>query len=60
MDNVWFCKVLLLFEVESKTDLGWKKHSCVFVSVMEEYKGPKRPGIFLSLLIILISLTFLR
>ena len=53
MDNVWFCKVLLLFEVESKTDLGWKKYSCAFVSVMEEYTGPQRPGILLMSLRIL-------
>ena len=32
---------------------GWKRHSCAFVSVMEEYTGPQRPGIILSLLIIL-------
>ena len=35
---------LLLFQVESKTDLGMKRHSCAFVSVMEEYTGPRRPG----------------
>jgi hypothetical protein len=44
MDNIWFCKVLLLFQIESKTDLGWKRHSCAFVSVLEEYTGPRRPG----------------
>ena len=60
MDNVWFCKVLLLFQIESKTDLDWKKHSCAFVSVMEEYNGPKRPGILLSLLIMFILLIFFR
>lgn len=43
MDNVWFCKVLLLFQIDSKTDLGWKRHSCAFVSVLEEYTGPRRP-----------------
>ncbi len=53
MDNLWFCKVLLLFLMESKTDMGWKRHLCAFVSVMEEYTGPQRPGIILSLLIIL-------
>ena len=56
MDNVWFCKVLLLFQVESKTDLDWKKHSCAFISVMEEYAGPQRPGVLLSLLRILSTL----
>ena len=49
MDNLWFCKVLLLFQMELKTDMGWKRHSCAFVSAMEEYTGPQK----LSLLIIL-------
>jgi hypothetical protein len=53
MVNLWFCKVLLLFLMELKTDMGWKRHSCAFVSVMEEYTGPQRPGNILSLLIIL-------
>ena len=44
MDNVWFCKTLLLFEIESKTDLGLKRHTCAFVSVLEEYSGPRLPG----------------
>jgi hypothetical protein len=44
LDNIWFCKVLLLFQVESRSDLGWKRHSCTFVSVLEEYTGPRRPG----------------
>ena len=47
-------KILLLFQVESKTDLGMKRHSCAFVLVMEEYTGPQRPGERLILLIILI------
>ena len=51
MDNVWFCKVLLLFQVESNTDLGPKRHSCAFVTVLEEYSGPRRPGkLYLSYL----------
>ncbi len=41
MDNVWFCKVLLLFQI---TDLGWKRHSCAFLSVLEEYTGTRRVG----------------
>ena len=44
MDNVWFCKILLLFQVESETDVGQKRHSCAFVSVLEEYSGHRRPG----------------
>ncbi len=41
MDNVRFCKGLLLFEIESKSDIGFKKHSCAFGSVKEEYNGPQ-------------------
>ena len=44
MDNVWFCKVLLLFSFESRTDSGTKYHECAFVSVMWEYEGDERPG----------------
>ena len=54
LDNVWFCKILLLFQVESKTDVGLKRHSCAFVSVLEEYSGHWRPGELLILLMILI------
>jgi hypothetical protein len=34
-------------------EMGWKRHSCALVSAMEEYTGPQRPGIILSLFIIL-------
>ncbi len=44
MDIVWFCKVLLLFEIESKSDIGFERHACAFVSAMEEYNGQRRPG----------------
>jgi hypothetical protein len=44
LDNVWFCKILLLFQVESKTDVGLKRHSCAFVSVLDKYSGHQRPG----------------
>jgi hypothetical protein len=45
IDNIWFCKLLLLFTIETKTDAGMKKHACAFVSVLEEYKGHRRPGL---------------
>jgi hypothetical protein len=48
MDDVWFCKLLLLFEIVSKTDAGLERHACVFLSVMEEYTGVtgyRKPGI---------------
>ena len=59
MDNVWFCKILLFFQVESKTDVGLKRHSCAFVSVLEEYSGHWRPGELLILLMILIMFILL-
>ncbi len=57
MDNVWFCKILLLFQVGSKPDLGLKRHSCA--SVLEEYAGPRRPVESLILLIPFIVLIVL-
>jgi hypothetical protein len=53
MDNSWFCKVLVLFQIDSNTDLGWKRHSCAFVSVLEEYTGARRPGNSIRLLTVL-------
>ena len=44
MDTVWFCKVLLLFSCVSKDDNGSKLHECAYVSVLEEYKGRRRPS----------------
>lgn len=44
MADVWFCKVLLLFSFESRTDSGTKYHECAFVSVLWEYEGDERPG----------------
>ncbi len=59
VDNILFCKVLLLFQVESQSDLGWKRHLCAFVSVLQEYTGPQRPGDSSRLLIILRKFTLL-
>ncbi len=42
--NVWFCKLLLLFKIDTKTDAGMKKLDCAFVSVMVEYTSHSRPG----------------
>ncbi len=60
MDNVWFCKVLLLFQVESNTDVGLKRHSCAFVTVLEEYSGPRRLGTLKRLLMLLSTLIIFR
>ena len=36
-DNVWFCKVLLLFTIQAQTDIDGSKmeFECAYVSVME-------------------------
>jgi hypothetical protein len=44
IDNIMFCKVLLLFSIDTKTDAGMKTHECAYVSVLEEYKGHRKPG----------------
>ena len=49
MDTVWFCKVLLLFSCVSKDDNGSKLHECAYISVLEKYKGRRRPGCISSI-----------
>ncbi len=44
VDNIWFCKLLLLFKIHTKTDTGMQYHDCAYVSVLEEYKGPRKPA----------------
>jgi len=39
MDNIWFCKFLLLFKIHTKTDAGMQYLECAYVSVLEEYKS---------------------
>ncbi len=51
-DNVWFCNLLLLFSINMKTNAGIKTHECAYVSVLEEYKGPRRPGHILHIMYI--------
>jgi hypothetical protein len=33
MENIWFCKLLLLFKIHTKTDTGMQYHECAYVSV---------------------------
>ena len=47
-DNVWYCKLLLLFSVQSQTDSGIRQFDCAFISVLEEYDGPRMPGVFIK------------
>ncbi len=45
IDNIWFCKLLLMLTIEPKTDDAWmKKHAFAFFPVLEEYKGYRRSG----------------
>lgn len=37
-DSVWYCKVMLLFDVEAKTDSGQKQYQCAYVSILEQQK----------------------
>ncbi len=53
IDNIWFCKVLLLFSIDTKTDAGIKTHECAYVSVLEEYTDRRRPSHILHILHIL-------
>ena len=43
LDNVWFCRVLLLFKIKSQTDSGLKEIECAYVSVLEQYTGRRAP-----------------
>ena len=47
-DNVWYCKLLLLFSVESQTDSGIRQFDCAFISVLEEYDGFRMPGVIIK------------
>ena len=53
MDNIWFCKLLLLFKIYTRTDTGMQYRNCAYVSVLEEYKGQRKPGDILHILHIL-------
>ncbi len=39
MDNIWFCKLLPLFKMYTKTGAGMQYLERAYVSVLEEYKG---------------------
>lgn len=43
-DNVWYCRVLLLFSAQVRTDAGDQEMECAFVSVMETYDGRLSAG----------------
>ena len=43
-DNVWYCKLLLLFSIQSRTHNGIKTFDCAYISVLEEYNCARKPG----------------
>jgi len=47
-DNVWYCKVLLLFDIEAETDSGPKEYQCAYVSLLEQQK-PREPDAYKDL-----------
>jgi hypothetical protein len=47
-DSVWYCKVLLLFDVEAETDSGPKEYQCAYVSLLEQQK-PREPDAYKDL-----------
>ncbi len=53
MDNIWFCKLLLLFKIRTMTDAWMQEHECALFSVLEEYKGPLKSGHILHILHVL-------
>ena len=53
MDNIWFCKLLLLFKIHTRTDTGMQYRECAYVSVLEEYTGPRKPGHILRIMYIM-------
>ena len=44
-DNLWYCKVLLVFDMEAETDKGPKEYHCVRVSLLEQLK-PREPDAY--------------
>ena len=58
MDNIWFCKFLLLFKMYAKTDACMQYLECAYVSVLEEYKGAQKAGHTMHILHILHILIF--
>ena len=47
-DNVWYCKVLLLFDMEAETDSGPKEFQCAYVSLLQQLK-PRLPDPYTEL-----------
>ena len=44
LDNVWFCRVLLLFKIKTQTGSDLEELERAYVSVLEQYTGRRVPG----------------
>ena len=55
LDNVWFCRVLLLFKIKAQTDSGLKEFECAYVSVLEQYTGRRAPGMHIMHILIILA-----
>ena len=55
LDNVWFCRVLLLFKIKAQTDSGIKEFECAYVSVLEQYTGRHVPGMHIMHIMITLA-----
>ena len=47
-DNVWYCKTLLLFDIEAEADSGPKEYQCACVSLLEQLL-PITPDVYADL-----------
>jgi hypothetical protein len=42
-DNIWYCKTLLLFDMEAGTDSGPKTYRCAYYASLLEQLKPRQP-----------------
>ena len=47
-DNVWYCKTLLLFDLEAETDIDTKVYQCAYVAILDQLK-PRNPDAYFDL-----------
>jgi hypothetical protein len=47
-DNVWYCKILLLFDMEANSDSGPRQYQCAYVALLEQLK-PRQPDAYRDL-----------
>lgn len=47
-DNVWYCRVLLFFDMEAESDSGPKEYRCAYISILEQLKA-RQPDTYFDL-----------